>query len=108
MRCDYCADYGCDYCRPKRKPPVDSMGMDDLPNVAGRMQCSLLEFERRCRLYIQAEAERVNTDMTLYSIICDAVRLSREYTRSKEISVCAVAGGVVGVDTAAPVAATNP
>jgi hypothetical protein len=25
MRCDYCADHGCEYCRPKGKPPVDTL-----------------------------------------------------------------------------------
>jgi hypothetical protein len=57
---------------------VDSLVMDDLPNVAGRLQSSTLEFERRCRTFMQAEAERVDTDMTLYAILCDAVRLVRE------------------------------
>lgn len=60
------------------KTPVDSLVMDDLPNVAGRLQSSTLEFERRCRMYIQAEGERVNTDMALYGILCDAIRLVRE------------------------------
>ncbi len=58
--------------------PVDSLVMDDLPNVAGRLHTSTQEFERRCRVYMQVEGERVNTDMALYAILCDAVRLVRE------------------------------
>jgi len=63
--------------------PVDSLVMDDLPNVAGQMQCSSLEFERRCRAYMQAEFERVDSDTTLYGILCDAVRLARELSPAK-------------------------
>ena len=62
----------------ENRPPADALVMDDLPNVAGRLHTSNLEFERRCRVYMQAEGERVNTDMALYAILCDAVRIVRE------------------------------
>lgn len=65
--------------------PVDSLVMDDLPNVAGRMQCSNLEFERRCRLYLQREFERVDGDSVLYAILCDGVRLAREYSDAMQV-----------------------
>lgn len=62
---------------------VDPLVMDDLPNVAGQMQCSSLEFERRCRMYLQSEFERVDGDSALYGLICDAVRLARELSPVK-------------------------
>lgn len=51
-----------------------------LPAVAGRMECSNAEFERRCLVMIMHEQERASPDNALIALLCDGVRLAREYS----------------------------
>ena len=54
--------------------------MVGLPQVGGEvMSGSLVEFERRCRLYLEVEQSKLSPDNCLIALLCDAVRLSREY-----------------------------
>ena len=54
----------------------------ELPVVDGRMECSIATFERRCRLAIDQEQGRSNPDTHLIAILCDAIRLGREYAEA--------------------------
>ena len=56
--------------------------MDDhLPEVAGRrLDISHAEFERRCRFMLKLEQEKIAPDTAVIAVLCDAVRLAREYT----------------------------
>ena len=54
--------------------------MEDLPEVGGRrLPCTLAHFERRCRVLLKLEQEKVAPDAALISVLCDAVRLAREH-----------------------------
>lgn len=54
-----------------------------LPAVGGRrMDRSLADFERACRVLLMEEQERVSPNNALISVLCDAVRLSREHLDS--------------------------
>lgn len=57
-----------------------AMQLDDegLPDVAGRPDVPLAEFERRCRVQIGVLQEQVNPDNALLALLCDGVRLARE------------------------------
>lgn len=51
-----------------------------LPEIAGRsLGCSLNEFERRCKAWLATEQEKPLPDNALIALLCDAVRLGREY-----------------------------
>lgn len=50
-----------------------------LPQVAGTMECSASMFEHRCRVYLQREQEKIAPDNGLVAILCDAVRMAREF-----------------------------
>lgn len=52
---------------------------DGLPQVAGRLECTLMDLERRARIHIRDEQERPNPDNALIATLCDAVRCAREY-----------------------------
>lgn len=53
---------------------------DGLPRVVGRtLTTSHDDFTRACRLLIQAEQAKVSPNNALLSVLCDAVRLSREH-----------------------------
>ena len=51
-----------------------------LPIVTGHMVCSNEEFEHRCRVAIREESEKLSPDNALISLLCDGVRLAREYS----------------------------
>jgi hypothetical protein len=54
---------------------------EDLPEVDGRvMDCSNAEFERRCRLALKGEQEKIAPDNVIISVLCGAVRCVREYS----------------------------
>ena len=54
------------------------MNENELPSVAGRMECSLDEFEHRCNVYIIDELNKIAPDNALIAVLCDAVRLARQ------------------------------
>lgn len=60
-------------------PAVDQQRLV-LPAVAGRMECSNAEFERRCLIYIAEEQDKLMPDNALMALLCDGVRLAREYS----------------------------
>jgi hypothetical protein len=65
-------------------PPDKAAGCSDhrlvLPKIAGRsLGCSLNEFERRCKVWLATEQEKPLPDNALVALLCDAVRLGREY-----------------------------
>lgn len=51
-----------------------------LPSVAGRMEGSNAEFERRCLIYLAEEQDKLIPDNALITLLCDGVRLAREYS----------------------------
>jgi len=61
---------------------IDCFGAD-LPQVAGGLECSLNEFERRCRWWIKNEQAKPDQNTALIGLLADAVRLKREYCDSK-------------------------
>jgi indole-3-glycerol phosphate synthase len=64
---------------PKEKNMMDAD--NELPEVGGRsIDCSNAMFERRCRLALKAEQEKISPDNALIAVLCDAVRIAREYT----------------------------
>lgn len=56
----------------------------ELPDVSGRMECSNEDFERRCRILIGEEQSKLHPDNTIISILCDGVRLAREYSAAMQ------------------------
>lgn len=57
-----------------------SVNPKHLPEVGGRrLDCSNSFFEQRCRVYLSQEQEKVAPDNGLIAILCDSVRLAREY-----------------------------
>jgi len=50
-----------------------------LPEVAGELECSLADVERRCRVYLGIEQEKISPDTGLIAALCDSVRAIREY-----------------------------
>lgn len=52
---------------------------DGLPMVAGRMECTLMDLERRARIHLRNEQAKSNPDNALIATLCDAVRCAREY-----------------------------
>ncbi len=44
-----------------------------------RLPTTLAEFERRCLVHIEEEQSRAAPDTALIALLCDAVRLGREY-----------------------------
>lgn len=56
------------------------MSDDNLPEVAGVGPAgTLADFERACRVCIRDEQAKPNPDNHLIAVLCDAVRLKREY-----------------------------
>jgi hypothetical protein len=48
--------------------------------IGGRqLRCPLPEFETRCLIHIEEEHRKANPDNALIALLCDAVRLAREY-----------------------------
>lgn len=51
-----------------------------LPEVAGRvLTVPIQTFVNRCLVHIEEEQRRANPDNALIAVLCDAVRLAREY-----------------------------
>ena len=50
--------------------------------VAGGLTTSLADFERRCDGLLVEEQMKIAPDNSLISVLCDAVRMSREYAES--------------------------
>ncbi len=49
-----------------------------LPEVAGNFNDTLENFERRCRIALKTEQEKILPDNSIIALLCDAVRLKRE------------------------------
>lgn len=48
--------------------------------VAGStLPCSVADFEHRCLTLLEWELERIDSDTAIVSVLCDAVRLCREF-----------------------------
>jgi hypothetical protein len=55
--------------------------VNELPEICGRrMLGSIVEQEHRCKVLIGMEQEKVSPDNALIAVLCEAVRLGREYT----------------------------
>ncbi len=50
-----------------------------LPEVAGNFNDTLENFERRCRIALKTEQEKILPDNSIVALLCDAVRLKREF-----------------------------
>lgn len=83
-KCEECRRTLADVEADKPKSELAPVG-DLLPQVAGRMECSNQEFERRCRLYLAQEQEKPLPDNGLISVLCDGVRLAREYSKAMNL-----------------------
>lgn len=58
---------------------VDALG---LPEVAGvMMDRTINDFVRACRTLLRDEQEKIAPDSALIGVLCDAVRLTREFER---------------------------
>ncbi len=77
--------------RPAPEPPAASED-DDLPQVAGRLERTLDEFDRAARSCMREEQEKPAPDNRLIGVLCDAVRLARE-SAAPEIRAPAPAAG---------------
>ena len=63
----------------------------DLPAVGGRMiDCSLNDMERRARIFLKNEQDKIEPDTAMVAFLCDVVRLSREYGDSMMAKVKAL------------------
>lgn len=61
--------------------PKDDVG---LPVVGGwRLEGTLADHVRGCRVLIDQEQTSAHPDNALISLLCDSVRLAREYDRAK-------------------------
>jgi len=60
---------------------VEPLVSHDLPEVGGRrlVKGTLKEFEHRCKVYLDREQRKPFPDNGLVDILCDAVRVKREY-----------------------------
>ena len=53
---------------------------ENLPAVAGRMiSGDLNSFKRSCKVAIMYEQDKINPDNAVIAVLCDSVRLAREY-----------------------------
>ena len=50
-----------------------------LPSIVGRMECSVADHERACLVLIEEEQRKPRPDTHLISVLCDSVRLGREF-----------------------------
>ncbi len=50
-----------------------------LPSVEGRLDCSIANFEHRGQLALREEQSKVSPNNWLIALLCDGVRLAREY-----------------------------
>lgn len=51
----------------------------ELPSVTGAFDMTHSDFERACLIFIHDELEKPSPDNTLIGVLCNAVRLSREW-----------------------------
>jgi hypothetical protein len=66
---------------PSERPSAASSGSLPLPEVSGRMiEGSIDNLERRAKLYIGKELEKLEPDNALIAILSDTVRLGREFS----------------------------
>lgn len=79
MSCPY--PEGCNCGIGMDSPPTPPVPCS-LPRVAGRMECSGAEFERRCLVLIEQEQGKALPDNGLIAVLCDGVRLAREYSQA--------------------------
>lgn len=75
----------------KASPPLSDLLCADLPAVGGRMiDCSLNDMERRARIFLKNEQDKIAPDTAMVAFLCDVVRLSREYGDSMRAKVKAL------------------
>lgn len=66
------------YCEREEEQPSKAAD-DDLPSIAGRrMERSVADFVRACRVLIAEEQRKPLPDNALIGVLCDAVRYTRE------------------------------
>jgi hypothetical protein len=63
---------------------------DDGIDVAGPLTLSLREFKRRCAVHIAEEQSRILSHNALIALLCDAVRLAREYEDRRGEKPCTI------------------
>lgn len=69
--------------RPSSKEgQEDDDPMSDLPDAAGPMTITLIEFERRARVLMADEQAKPSPDTRLIGLLCEAVRLKREHVET--------------------------
>lgn len=97
--CETTSSWGCPMHAPKHmaagKPNANSRPE---ASVGGSvLDCSVGEFQHRCQRWIAEEQCKINPDNALIALICDAVRLSREYMsdRKKPIETLSYREGVI-------------
>ena len=57
-----------------------------LPSVSGMLEGSLADHERSLLVKLMDEQAKINPDNSLISVLCDAVRVGREYVYYQESS----------------------
>jgi len=55
------------------------MNIYELPKVEGGLDRSIEDLERACLVLIGDEQEKINPDNALIAVLCDSVRMGREY-----------------------------
>jgi len=55
------------------------MNSYELPKVEGGLERSIEDLERACLVLIKDEQEKINPDNALIAVLCDSVRMGREY-----------------------------
>lgn len=50
--------------------------------VDGTLECSIYDFARSCQFHIAEEQTKANPDNMLIGVLCNGVRMAREYGRS--------------------------
>jgi len=77
--------------------------MDDkLPEVEGAMEGSIANLERACRVLIKEEQEKVSPNNTLIAVLCNSVRMGREYVCYMEHSHTIGGGGMIAIVNIGP------
>lgn len=64
---------------------TDEQPPPNLPEVAGRMECSIANLEHRARMALYFEQQRPAPDNALISILCDCIRMGREYAAAMQV-----------------------
>ncbi len=77
---------------------------EQLPAVGGRrLPCTLNELERRAKRFLFVEQEKHNPDTALVAVLCDTVRLCREYAdmngvTQREVFAAGIHASEMGID----------